>query len=568
MNRLSLSSLLTALLLVSLIMVSAVRFGTAQTSGTSVSGIIATDTTWTRANSPYTLIGNILVNTGATLTIQSGTTINLGSYYLMVNGTLQAIGTIDNPVILNGSQNYYSASNAGEIIFTPNCNGWTSNTVSGCIIQNAIVNSPLILSNAVEITQDKINNGINVQSQISSLQTGTPTISNNLIKGGITIGSALGSAIITDNTIVGSGISFGSMNPPNVTVAVNTIVGCGGAAINVGCWGLGMNNQVQLIVDNLIVNNSQGIVLADWEGGSYPIIENNTIANNTIGICVSYPWGNNKPQLNATILYNNIGGNSKYDFQNQQPTTVNATYNWWGTTDTQAISLVIYDYYDDFNIGQVIYSPFLTTANIQAPTYTPPPPTSNTTVTPTPTLQPTPSNLTTSPTASPIPIQTPQGETLHATTDKGAIIDIPISGNITTSQMSNVIIATNQSATTTVLSFTLTGQSGTGGFSNMTIPKNEVPYGKIPVIFVDDQQVPTQGYTQNADNYYVWYTTHFSSHQVTIEFITFSNTAPKQINSESNLVDVLYGVGTGVAISAIIVAALILITKSRRANVS
>jgi hypothetical protein len=581
MSRLSQCLFLTVLIVISLVTVSAMPFGGAQTSGTSVTGLIVTDTIWSPANSPYTLIGNMLVNTGATLTIQAGTTVNLSNYYLMVNGTLQAIGNGTNPVTFSVNTN-----NGGQLIFTPFCNRYNSISQTGCILENAVVNSQLIVGNSVQITQDTINDGINVQSQSNSMQTGTPVISNNVIRGGITVGNTLGSAIITNNNIVGGGISFGSMNPPNVTVSWNTISGCG-VGISVSCWGLGFNNVVQAIEDNLIVNNTQGIVLSDWEGGSSPTIQDNTITNNIIGICVSYPWGNNSPSLNCSILKNNIYGNSKYDFQNQQPTTINATNNWWGTTDTQVISQKIYDYYDDFTIGVVTYFPFLTAINTAAPTYTPPTPTPTVTATPTPssTLTPTPTPKasptpapTTNSTATPIPIATPtpspqpqggnttQSSTLHASTDKGAIVDISITGNITSSQMSAVIIATNQSASTTVFSFTVIGQSGTSGFSNLTIAKNALPYGKTPTIYIDDQIAQGQGYTQDADNYYVWYTTHFSTHKISIVFTPYSNVEPGGTNKPISLLDIAFGAAVGVIIALVIVIALLLVTRVRKSK--
>jgi hypothetical protein len=40
-----------------------IRFGTVQ-ADTNVSGVIAADATWTEANSPYILAGNVLVNNG------------------------------------------------------------------------------------------------------------------------------------------------------------------------------------------------------------------------------------------------------------------------------------------------------------------------------------------------------------------------------------------------------------------------------------------------------------------------------------------------------------------------
>ena len=63
-------------------------------------------------------------------------------------------------------------------------------------------------------------------------------------------------------------------------------------------------------------------------------------------------------------------------------TNVNATYNWWGTTDTQAINQTIHDNKNDFNLGTVEFVPFLTAPNPEAmpnpnaPIPTPPAPTS------------------------------------------------------------------------------------------------------------------------------------------------------------------------------------------------
>ena len=672
MSKLSTGKLLMILLVISLVMVGLMHFGGAQTSGTSVSGIIVTDITWNQAGSPYTLIGNILVNNGVTLTIQPGTIVNIGSYYLMINGTIKAIGTYTNPVIFNGNTNYGS-SNTG-IILTQYSNGWNSLTLTGCIIQYAVVNSQLTVSNSAKLDANNINCGINIQSSVNAFQNGTATISGNIIKGSITVGNTFGSAIITNNTITNGGISFGSMNPPSVKIVANTISGCI-TGISVGCWG-GFNSSTQIIENNLIINNSVGINLADWEGGG-PTVENNTISNNTVGICISYPWGNNQPIITGPILYNNIGGNSKYDFQNQQPTTVNAIFNWWGTTDTQVISQLIYDYYDDFNIGVVNYAPFLNASNTQA-TINPGQPPSQVNPNPTPTpeksvvtqsylnvapnpvgvgqivtinfglnqvpphvngtygngwinltikvtvpdgttitlgpfttnatgrtvaiftpsqvgnytlqtvfsgetlfsvyYEPSNSNTVTlsvqqqpiqSPSPPPTPTATPVGNndrssTLRATTDKGAIIELPISGDISSSQMSNVIIATNQSATSTIISFSLTGPSGTTGFSNITIAKNTVPYGKIPAIYIDNQLASNQGYSQDENNFYVWYTTHFSSHQVSIVFSEGEQTTNNGSQSQDNLLDIVYGIAAGLGIVTAIVVALVLIMKNRK----
>ena len=146
-------------------------------------------------------------------------------------------------------------------------------------------------------------------------------------------------------------------------------------------------------------------------------------------------------------------------------------------------------------------------------------PTSSPASTSIPTVTPT-------PTTSPIP--TPSTTTVPATMNGGATVDLSLGGNVTSSQMSNVTIATNQSAKTTTLTFTVTGESGNVGFSNITIPKSAVPYGTTPTIYIDGQPAQNQGYTQDTNNYYVWYTTLFTTHKVSIEFTTASSSRNTQ----------------------------------------
>jgi RHS repeat-associated protein len=69
-------------------------------SATNVSGTISTDTTWTLANSPYVLTGNVSVAAGVTLTIEPGVVVqgNAHSRELTVSGSLSAIGTASAPI--------------------------------------------------------------------------------------------------------------------------------------------------------------------------------------------------------------------------------------------------------------------------------------------------------------------------------------------------------------------------------------------------------------------------------------------------------------------------------------
>jgi hypothetical protein len=111
---------------------------------------------------------------------------------------------------------------------------------------------------------------------------------------------------------------------------------------------------------------------------------------------------------------------------------------------------------------------------------------------------------------------------------------IQVGGNITGNQFTNMTITPHPTNGTTTVAFVLTGPEGTEGFGNLTLPKSVIPYGTIPTIYVDGQQVQKQGYIEDATNFYVWYFVHFSSHNVTIDFVsTNSNPTPTPTPSPS-----------------------------------
>ena len=52
----------------------------------------------------------------------------------------------------------------------------------------------------------------------------------------------------------------------------------------------------------------------------------------------------------------------------------------------------------------------------------------------------------------------------------------------------------------------------------MTIPKSALQSGAVPAVFIDGREADSWGYSQDSLNFYVWYSTHFSVHQVQIMF--------------------------------------------------
>jgi len=388
------SIFIIALMVSSMALFGTVNFSKAQT-GTNVNGIITSNTTWTQAGSPYTFTGPVSIDNSVTLTIQAGVTVNIGSYYLQVNGTLYAQGSQTNHIYINTNSSGFS------IIFTPLSSSWNEQTATGCIIQNAVLNqtsgSETGLIDIENVSPKIDNNAINYFSNYPETNiikiSGSPIISNNNITMpgavyGISISS--GSPIISNNTIYGTqnGGSWGIFSSGNSYIFGNVISGCN--------YGIESANSAT-ITRNMLYNNTNEYGTDGYaikvSGSGNSLIENNTIINSPDGI---YIYNAPDDTLSVNITNNNIYGNG-YNIYCSSSSNINATYNWWGTTNSQAIEQTIYDFKNDFNSGNVTFVPFLTTPNSEAPAS----PTSS------PTTSPTSSNPTATPTATSSPSPTP-----------------------------------------------------------------------------------------------------------------------------------------------------------------
>jgi hypothetical protein len=185
---------------------------------------------------------------------------------------------------------------------------------------------------------------------------------------------------------------------------------------------------------------------------------------------------------------------------------------------------------------------------------------------PSPSPIPVPTSTTSQPTPTPIPSPIPTQTIIPITTTNDTTVNLTISGNITSSQMSNISLITNQSAKTTILSFTVQGKSGTTGFSNITIAKSNIANGTIPKVYIDNYPTQNQGYTQDSDNYYLWYTTSFSIHQISIQFTPSQPTSTPSSQPGIVLTDLIYGLIYGIAVAGTVIAivSLTIIAKKKR----
>ncbi len=187
-------------------------------ASTSVSGIITTNTTWTKTNSPFALTGNVLIN-NSILTIEAGTTVNLNGYFIEVNGTLVAKGTGTNPINFN---NGYQAQKG--IIFDPTSSNWNENSNTGSIIDNAVFDSVGIF---VKGAEPKINSNLFYNS-------GNYTTAPYAIA---VLGPSSNPAMVISNNTFGSGYTLSAIDisqPPTPIIVGNNFVGK--SAYNINLW--------------------------------------------------------------------------------------------------------------------------------------------------------------------------------------------------------------------------------------------------------------------------------------------------------------------------------------------
>ncbi len=440
MNNNSLLSAFLIGLVVLVVLVDAVNLGAAQTS--SVKGVLSSDTTWTKANSPYVLTGVVGVAEGVTLTIEPGVTVNFGSYYIQVDGTLCARGTSSDKIVFEATEPLWSNK---RIVFTDACTSWDEQAGTGCIIENAILN---LVSIYIGYKSPKIDsNSFNYASigDMIYVSGGSPIISSNtMIFEGNGISTDGGSPVISDNFIQGSSSSTGietrNSGSGEAIIVRNTIVG--------NRYGIDSPVASQIIEGNVFQNNQVGI-----NGGG--TILNNTIENGEISI--------RKPFTQSIIKYNNIIGYSQNSiYMTQYCPDVDATYNWWGTTDAEAIEQSIYDSEDDFNLAKVSFEPFLTAPNtaitspIEGPTQI---------VTPTPT-----------PYSTPDPYQSTQETklTLDCNSSTSSNLQVEITGRLTIdgAGIANVPILLSYSLNSGEIwvDFITVNTDDNGGFATVWVP--------------------------------------------------------------------------------------------------
>ena len=165
------------------------------------------------------------------------------------------------------------------------------------------------------------------------------------------------------------------------TTAIWTVSGGGVAVVETNISGFHYGIRIQgnyygggsgfHLEDNLVADCSVGIICDSQDN---PQIIDNCFRGNDIAVLInqgSMPLSGNDFIKNTECIHvegpctptahqNNFIDTGQWAWWNATRDSVDATENWWGTTDPDSIAALIYDQEDDSALGLVQFEPFLT----------------------------------------------------------------------------------------------------------------------------------------------------------------------------------------------------------------
>jgi len=361
---------------------------------------IKEDKTWT-SDKTYLLESDVSVLPGVTLTIEPGTVVSFnGDYLLEVGGTLVADGTSDQPIIFQANTYVHWNRIYFHDLATDAVTDASGAYQSGCILRHVLVHSATsgIVSDSAtpylaHLTVDGggINCGVGSTPfwLLDSTVTGDVYVSgtgyvwrSSILNGNLSLGDA--SEVLT-STVVGH-ISAGA----NSIVSSNEVE-LGGISMGDGSLiqsnsiqdapgvGIQTNGSVTISGNRVIGSDGAGVVVSNG------LVQGNLIANcagDGLHVGAATVISNTFTGIEGRTLYTSAGiplkieGNNfefnhgPYDIYNGNPSgqAVVAKGNWWGTSDVD-IEDRIYDYQDDWSLGEVSYTPVLNAPCSSAPAY-------------------------------------------------------------------------------------------------------------------------------------------------------------------------------------------------------
>lgn len=341
-------------------------FVSLQVKATDIQGIVYGNTTWTRANSPYIITGNILIDSLAVLTIEPGVRIEISNgYKFYIDGELDAVGSVSEAITFTGQYGgYWPGLDFRKPRPSDTCH------FSYCHFDHTvkaigIKDRQLVLTNCV--FEDVSKYGVYFDA---------------------------GSSRIENCKFLRNEVALRIIGPGTIDISANEFVSNTSYTLYISGGGPGVNLSAG-ITNNLFTNNKMGAYVQDLnlsemtgniflhnetgltleQGTKVTELNNNIFASNQNGMIIHKASGiahNNTFKHNKTAVFVDQSNNALkfeyncFDSSVEMHVKMRQTYdnmdlrnNYWGSNDSTVIRSKIYDFYNDFVQGFVQYMPFL-----------------------------------------------------------------------------------------------------------------------------------------------------------------------------------------------------------------
>jgi hypothetical protein len=319
-----------------LVLCSVLLLGTSISNATNVGGAYATNQHWTTAGSPYIVTSNIIIL--ADLTVDAGVLVKFNSglqIRIASTGTFNVNGTLADSVTFTSNNAIPARGDWNQIWLDQ-----TTNTININYAKIKYANYGIYSWHSLaNITHTRIEQCSNYGAYISN--SGISNVDFCTIKH-----NTIGILLDQYGSITNSNVSNNDSSGISIYIYFGTVSNC---TVTNNYYGI-LNNYPfgTPITNNIIQNNHFGI----YGGGD---ITGNTIQNNTIGIYAS------RGPINCNNFNNNSAFNLSYqDFFVGEP-IIDATGNYYNTTDSVTIDNTIYDVFDNASLsGYFVFSPYAT----------------------------------------------------------------------------------------------------------------------------------------------------------------------------------------------------------------
>ena len=220
------------------------------------------------------------------------------------------------------------------------------------------------IGNSVTLRGENPNTTIIATTEMTSLAFGVgygivlrddAEISGFTITGNLIVLHQFGNGRITNNIINLTGNGECAIWASSGTISSNVINGAdqGVNGLHLGTSGIDAGSPANLVISNNVIDGFGMGINVGYRSKGVRIL-NNTLVNNAIGLFISEDPG--------LLEGNNVVNSTAHALNGMD--NINATYNWWGTTDAQKIAGSITT---GLHTGvSVTFTPFLTEPNPQA----------------------------------------------------------------------------------------------------------------------------------------------------------------------------------------------------------